>query len=201
LDFGNLRGSNKLEHCEVLIVIGTYKVNIEALQKDFEKIYHKQPWSTEAVKLSDGGYRCADPDLENFRKMCEDNEMYQAIHRVRPALRQKKIFVFGLIPDEIRMEFEVKDLSFEFERIEENDKKGVMRLVEWRSFEQFLREHIGDEGAFQSNLVTAICNEYGINKSSAWARIRKFVDKFSEEYEITEKTIGSMRLKFVRKRR
>ena len=195
LDFGNLRGSNQLENCDILIVIGTYKVNIEDLVKDFERFYHRKSWTTKSEKLFDGGYKYTDSELENFRRMVEEYEMYQAIHRVRPALRQKRIFVFGLIPHEIREEFEVKDLTFE------KDEMGVMCLVEWESFDKFVREKIAETGIFHGDLVKAISVEFDLSKEATRQRIRKFVSNHSDEYEITEKTIGDRKFKYVQRRR
>ena len=196
LDFGSLRGSNKLEWCDILFIIGTYNINITDLQKDFVRFYHRKPWSVQAVKQFDGGYEyVGDSDLENYRRMCEEYEMYQAIHRVRPALRERKIYVFGLIPREISDEFQVKDVTFE-----KNDL-GVMCLSEWKDFDKFVREKIGEEGIYQSDLVKAISEEVGIARENARQRVIKFVANHSDEYEITEKTIGDMMLKFVRKRR
>jgi len=195
LDFGNLRGSNKLEHCDLLIVIGTYKVNIEGLAKNFEKFYHRKSWTTEAAKQFDGGYKYADPDLENFRRMVEEYEMYQAIHRVRPALRQRRIYVFGLIPREIHEEFEVKDLTFE------KDDEEVMCLIPWESFDKFVREKIGETGIYHGDLVKAINEGFDLSKEAARQRIRKFVSNHSGEYEVTEKAIGDKRFMYVQRRR
>lgn len=184
LDFGNLRGSNTLEHCDVLFIIGTYVVNIEDLQRDFTRVYHRPAWSTEPTKLLDGGYRYdADPDLENYRKMMEEDEMYQAIHRVRPALRAKKVYVFGLIPKEIHEEFQVRDITFE------KDREGVMRLVEWKSFEKFVRERIGEKGIFQYELVNAIREEFGGQKEHTRVKIKRFVEEHKDEFEIIDKKV------------
>jgi hypothetical protein len=194
LDFGSLRGSNTLEHCNILLVIGTYNINIDSLQKDFVKFYHRNPWSTESVKQRDGGYQyVGDSDLENFRGLAEDYEMYQAIHRARPALRARKVYIFGLPPKEIYDEFKVEDLTFE-------KNSGVMYLVEWKDFDKFVKEEIGDNGIFQADLMKTISEEFGINKSNAWQRIQKFVEEHKTEYEIVEKNaIGGIVLKYVRK--
>ena len=69
--------------------------------------------STRSDKALDGGYVYADPKLEAFRKSFEDEETYQSIHRIRPALAPKKIYVFGLVPENIKEEFEVPNLYFE----------------------------------------------------------------------------------------
>ena len=195
LDFGNLRGSNKLEYCDIGFVIGTYNVNIEDRVKDFVKFYHRQPWSVEAAKQFDGGYEyVGDPDLENFRMLQEDYENYQAIHRFRPALYQRKIYVFGLIPKEIYKEFEVRNVTFE------KDDMGVMSMVEETTFDKWLKEQIGDKGIWHGELVKRISEKVSINKSSAWQRIQKFVEQHNDEYEIGTKKIGDMRLRYVQKR-
>ena len=195
LDFGNLRGSNKLEYCDLLIIVGTYNVNITALQKDFVKFFHRNPWTIEAVKQFDGGYKyVGDSDLENFRSMVEDYEMYQAIHRVRPALQQKKVYVFGLVPREIYEEFKVEDLTFE-------KNSGVMCLVEWKDFDKWIMEQIGDKGVYHGELVKRIREKFNITNEAARLRIQKFVEQHKDEYEIGIKNIGDMRLRYVQKRR
>jgi hypothetical protein len=195
LDFGSLRGSNSLEHCNVLFIIGTYNVNMDDLQKDFIKLFHRKPLSTESVKQHDGGYKyVADAQLENYRSMVEDYEMYQAIHRARPALRQRKIFVFGLIPPAIAEEFTVEDVSFE--------NSEVRRLVGWKDKEKFIVEQIGDGGVFQADLVNAVVAEFGIAKRNAYNRIQKFLEKHNEEFEIVDKNaVGGIVLKYVQNRR
>lgn len=185
LNFGNLRGSNLLEYCDILIIVGTYVVNVEELPKDFEIFYHRKPWSTQSEKLTYGGYRyVGDSDLENFRKMCEDYEMYQAVHRVRPALKEKKVYVFGLVPEEIFLEFpNIKDVTFE------KDNEGGMRLVEWKNFEKFVEEKIGNKGISQRDLVNAVYEEFGGNKEVIRRKIRKFVAKRNGEYIIVWKEV------------
>jgi len=194
LNFGNLRGSNKLEHCDLLIIVGTYNVNIESLQKDFIRFFHRKPWSVISVKQFDGGYQYVDPDLENFRLMVEEYEMYQAIHRIRPGLQRKKIYVFGLIPKEIKKEFEVKNLSFE------KDLAGGINLIEWKDFEEFMEQQIGD-GIYMTELVKLVVDEVGIAKQNAYERIHKFVRQHNDKYEIIDKKIGKMVLKYVQRRR
>ncbi|TRZ53205.1 MAG: hypothetical protein D4S01_01690 [Dehalococcoidia bacterium] len=194
LHFGNLRGSNKLENCNVLIVVGTYKVNLDAFIKKFKKIFHREPWSTDSSKLYDGGYKFLDAELENYRKMHEDDEMYQAIHRCRPALREKKIFVLGLIPKEIREEFEVREITFEL------NYEGGINVVEWKDPEGFMRKQIG-EGIYMAELAKLVAEEEKISKRNAYERIKRFVAKYNDEYEIAETTkTGDLRLKYVKKR-
>lgn len=125
----------------------------------------------------------------------EESEVYQAIHRVRPALREKKIFVFGLVPKEIREEFQVKDVTFE------KDQEGVMRLVEWESFDKFIWEKIGETGIFHGDLVKDMSEKFGLSKETARQRIMKFVDSHNDEFEFIEKAIGDKKFKYVQRRR
>ncbi|MHA1972483.1 MAG: hypothetical protein ACTSW1_05810 [Candidatus Hodarchaeales archaeon] len=108
--YANLRGSNLLEDVDVLFVIGTYIPNIEAIQKDFELFYARTPTTLETVKVKGEGYVYSDSPLDNFSRMNGEYEMYQALHRCRPALSTKKIFVWGIIPKWIKEEFPVYDL-------------------------------------------------------------------------------------------
>ena len=44
-----------------------------------------------------GYYHYVDENLENFRSMKEEDEMYHAILRGRPHLSKKDIYVLGLV--------------------------------------------------------------------------------------------------------
>ena len=192
LNFGNMRGSNTLENHNILFVIGAYKVNLDGFFKKFKKVFHREPSTTEFDELADGGYKYRDPELENYRKMNEDHEMYQAIHRIRPALKKKEIYVFGLIPKEIGEEFEVKDVTFE------KDKGGIY-LVEWKDPEDFMRKQIG-EGIYMAELAKLVMEEEKIAKRNAYKRIKRFIARHSDDYEITETVTGNLRLKYIKKR-
>lgn len=194
LDFGSLQGSNQLEWCDILIIVGTYNINITDLQQDFEKVYHKKPSSVEAVKQFDGGYVYLDQDLENYRRMMEDYEMYQAIHRARPALRERKVYVFGLIPREIYDEFEIRDIMVK-------KGEGGMNLIEWESFDKWMHEKIGEGGIFQTELVKAVQEKYGLSDVGSLLKVKRFVKKHHDVYEIVEKNaVGEIVMKYVQKR-
>jgi len=103
-----------------------------------------------------------------------------------------------LVPPEIAEEFKVEDLSFE--NMEVNGVRK-WKLVKWKDKDRFMMEKIGDEGIFHADLVNAIVEEFGISKEGARLKIQKFVERHSDEYEIVDRTVGEMVLKYVQKRR
>lgn len=89
LHYGNLKSSNSLEDCDVGFVIGSYNVNTKALRDEFRLFYpHRDGVDFGSHKTETGRYNYYDEKLENFRRMKEDYEVYQAIHRFRPALKR-----------------------------------------------------------------------------------------------------------------
>jgi len=57
--------------------------------------------------------RYEDPILQALFEREVVEEIYQAIHRVRPLLHNKIIILFGMVPDKIREELTVRDVSLE----------------------------------------------------------------------------------------
>ena len=106
LNFGDLRGKNSLEKCNVLFVIGTYCINKVNMEQDFSDWYACDPLTMEFVEQKPHGdfYHYKDKAVEILRWMKEDYEMYQAIHRIRPLLKKKQAYVFGLVPKEISLD-------------------------------------------------------------------------------------------------
>ena len=49
--------------------------------------------------------------LYEFDYNLTENEKYQAVHRARPFIDNKAIFIFGDVPQKIRREFSVVDLG------------------------------------------------------------------------------------------
>jgi len=103
LSFGDLRGKNSLEYCDVLFVIGTYCINKEDLEQDFSNWYARDPSTMEFIEQKPHGdfYHYQDKNVETLRWMWENYEMYQAIHRIRPLRGKKQVYVFGVVPEEI----------------------------------------------------------------------------------------------------
>ncbi|MBI5458939.1 hypothetical protein [Methanobacterium sp.] len=164
--FFNLRGSNALESCDVVFIIGTPQANPIETVKEYNKLamthigpketyrrtytkkdgefllkdpetgkleYH--PWGGGVEKIPDalrpkgdvGSHRIdareyqildsGEVDLDIYYplpyldQLKSDSEQYQAIHRARPFLNQKEIYVFGNVPRQIREEFNVISLD------------------------------------------------------------------------------------------
>jgi len=126
--------------------------------------------------------------------MLEDYEMYQAIHRVRPALKEKKVYVFGLVPEELFSNFPIKYIVIE------KDSEGVMHVKEWKNFEQFVKEQIGDKGIFQYDLVRALCTEFGGQKEHTRVKVRRFIEKHNSEFEIMSKKVMGHDHPFIKRR-
>ncbi|MHA1208684.1 MAG: hypothetical protein ACTSSA_06795 [Candidatus Freyarchaeota archaeon] len=103
--FQNLKGINRMENCDVCFVVGTYVTNLGEFKKKYTKQFGFADFSS--TKRREGGYRYKDKGVETYRRCMDDDEMYQAIHRYRPGIRDVTIYVFGLIPKKIREEFEV----------------------------------------------------------------------------------------------
>ena len=106
LTFGDLRGMNSLEYCDVLFIIGSYCINKFDMEQDFSDWFCRNPLTMDFVEQEPHGdyYHYIDKDLEALRWMREDYEMFQAIHRIRPLRGKKDVYVFGVVPDEIRQD-------------------------------------------------------------------------------------------------
>jgi hypothetical protein len=118
--FGNLRGKNSLENCDVLFIIGTYVVNKEEMAQEFSDWFARDPSTMELrEKGKHGGYyHYVDLEVEILRRMKENYEMYQAYHRIRPVRSKKLIFAFAYVP----------------KKKIENDRIRVVRIT--RNFEE-----------------------------------------------------------------
>lgn len=108
LYYGGLRGQNKLQHCDWIILLGTYQTNKGELLRMHNGLYIDQI-DIEDVML--GGVRRADgvwtypdhPSLENLRQILDDNEMLQAIFRARPLNHNTKIYCICSVPEQMKL--------------------------------------------------------------------------------------------------
>ena len=164
--FGNLRGKNSLENCDVLFVIGTYVVNKEEMAREFSDWFARDPSTMEfKEKGKHGGYyHYIDPEVEILRQMKENYEMYQAINRIRPVRSKKLIFAFAYVP----------------KKKIEKDKIRVVRIT--RSFEEnenrskWLIEFVRLKG--EVSRVTAeekMTKQFTISEKWAYREILKIV--------------------------
>lgn len=173
LTFGDLRGKNSLEDCDVLFIIGTYNTNHEALIEDFNLFYAYEPTSKDYLenKCHGGRYHFKDHELETYRWAHEEYEQYQAFHRIRPLLHKKTIYGFCLVPEEIEQDgLRVEDYKLKKggERLEKNE---LVKRSEW------LSDYIKQRGkAVMREACFAIYYEFGISLVSGYALIHKTVD-------------------------
>jgi hypothetical protein len=167
LTFGNLRGKNSLEDCDILFVIGTYNINHDDLIKDFSLFCADEPMSKDYVEdeRHGGRYHFKDIELEAYRWAHEDYEQYQAFHRIRPLLRKKMIYGFCAIPNEIEQDG-ILVKNYQFKRRDEGTKRS-----EW------LLDYVKQRGrAPIRDVAWAIHYEFDISRSSAYQLIHKVVD-------------------------
>ena len=167
LTFGDLRGKNSLEDCDVLFVIGTYCVNKENMEQDFSDWYARDPLTMEFVEQKPHGdfYHYIDKDVEILRWMREDYEMYQAIHRIRPLLKKKLIYVFGIVPKEISQDG-LKVIKIEGGRfVNKGEREWLINYVKERgsAIERFAR--------------IDMMEQFRIKNDTAYRKIKNIVDK------------------------
>lgn len=114
LHFDALRGKNILRNYKYLFVVGTYRIPPDEIPKKFFNYLGYRPETNEVKgEREKGPYKYKDPDLEKFSEIWGKEEMYQSIHRVRPAVNERKIYVFGLVPEKIKEEFKFKKITAE----------------------------------------------------------------------------------------
>ena len=97
--YWNQRGMNTLEHCDLIFVVGTAVMNRDALVEEFglwfPNLRSPSPEKIECVPHG-GYYHYVDENLENFRSMKEEDEMYHAILRGHHTF-QKRISMFSVL--------------------------------------------------------------------------------------------------------
>lgn len=129
--FGAERGTNRFVGVDALIVLGTPNppsMDIEAMAKSlyryrmtsFRGKDGKLPWSKKRVGYQyvheDGLGRAidvwgywADPDLQAILEQEREAELYQALHRMRPLIQDRPVFLISNIPT--RAEVEVVSIA------------------------------------------------------------------------------------------
>lgn len=97
--FGNIRGSNAFQDCDVLIVLGTPRVNGEEVIRLARAIHWQKPAvSTDFDKTN---WRYVDEDVQRVDDGMARDELTQAAHRNRPLRFDGRTVVTmsGLTPD------------------------------------------------------------------------------------------------------
>ncbi|RLF58606.1 MAG: hypothetical protein DRN27_04950 [Thermoplasmata archaeon] len=113
--YGNLRGSNRLEDADILIILGTMFHPVKSIFFNYVLTFHELQNNIEAKY--DGqrfdGYQ--DQNLNEFFKATVMEETYQALHRIRPLLHDKIIINLARIPQKIldNKECTIKNCTFD----------------------------------------------------------------------------------------
>lgn len=170
---GNTRGKNSLEDCDVLFNIGTYVINKTKIENQFVRCYGYKPSTLELVEKEPHGgyYHYVDKELDTFCRLREEEEMYQEIHRIRPWLKKKDVYVFGIVP---------KSIEEEGIRVEKIDSKYIRSLGRKEWLEEFVKHRSPVPRIF---VEEAMAKQFNISEKWAYREIKKVVAK-SEHLKI-----------------
>ena len=176
--FGNIRGSNRLQFCDILFLIGTYCLPPDNILEKFEEFYLRSPKSIESKKVEGEGYEWQDPELESFSKFFNDAETYQEIHRIRPFLHEVAIYVFGAIPDWIMRETTLSHIYI--------DKDYRLRDVP-DPVDVWLEGYLRKNGVTkQGELVLLICGIYNTTRpETARELLTSAIDSCPGKFSVT----------------
>lgn len=136
VNFGALRGTNTLKNNDLLVIIGTPTPGPNVVD-DYNNLFVKN--QSENPKPNFESKKSDLNGFDFFKRYVIDSEIYQAIHRIRPFLNSdKKVFVFGFIPEEIGDEFRMIDVNKK-ETIEniENNYAGFYPLALYGSLHYY----------------------------------------------------------------
>lgn len=108
--FGGSRGTNRLQECDCLIVVGAPQPPTPQLLDMAAMLYHERDepfnttWSTRDMPFANqpwawpiGGF-WDDQDLQTLVEQTRESELVQAIHRARPLIRDVDIWLLTNVP-------------------------------------------------------------------------------------------------------
>jgi len=108
--FGGNRGTNRLQDCDCLIVVGAPQPQTGQLLDMAAMLYHErdEPFNAEWTTLDRpfakqpwawpiGGF-WDDADLQTLLDQCRESELIQAIHRARPLIRDVDVWLLTNVP-------------------------------------------------------------------------------------------------------
>ena len=108
--FGGSRGTNRLQECDCLIVVGAPQPPTPQLVDMAAMLYHERDepfnttWSTRDIPFDGqpwawliGGF-WDDGDLQTLVEQTRESELVQAIHRARPLIRDVDIWLLTNVP-------------------------------------------------------------------------------------------------------
>ena len=104
-----------------------------------------------------------------------EEEMYQAIYRIRPLGSRKKIYVFGIIPEKVKDELsyeEIPDINYLIEHLEKQKQTKERKEFDIRT--------IFEDGKHFKEIVNQLIIDFGYSQSGAYKKINEVIDNSSE---------------------
>jgi hypothetical protein len=170
--YGNQRGSNNLEYCDIVVNVGTYVINRDGLAKMYEDYYRRLPKSTDTIEEKQHGtwWHYVDSSFENFRTMFEEDEMYHAALRGRPHLYPVYIIVYGLVDERLKTDpiLHYKE-TYYHKRGDKMDEKEEWLIKYVKEHNNHVPEKVARE---------AMHDKFGIGLGWAYEKIKKIVKKY-----------------------
>ena len=125
-------------------------------------------------KSSDGTSHPVKIKARLIETILREEEMYQAIYRIRPLGRPKEIYVFGIVPEKVKEELtykEIPDINHLIEDLE--------RQVQTKERREFDIESLFEDGKRITGIV-AEAIKLGYSSSGAYKKINTLIDNSSK---------------------
>lgn len=129
-----------------------------------------------------------------IEKINREDEMYQAIHRIRPLGSPKKIYVFGIVPEKVKEELtyqEIPDINHLIEDLEKH--------VRNKERKEFDIETLFEDGKLYPEIVKEVM-KLGYSSSGADKKIKKLIDNSSEWERVQTQVEGIDKPVYILKR-
>ncbi|MGC9779563.1 MAG: hypothetical protein HZR80_10010 [Candidatus Heimdallarchaeota archaeon] len=178
LNFGNLRGLNKLEKCNPLFVIGSYNINKKDLLKEYKLWFKFLP--EDITTYQEKRYKYNNDKLDNFRSMFEEEEQFHAVFRSRALTYDREVYCFGLIPREIDNLFEVEEIRFGRKNKRYTEEKTIFVLDKIHSLGGIIRE---------KKMRELLTEKFSIKDETARRILKEIVEK-NEQLKFIRYSIG-----------
>jgi hypothetical protein len=169
LYFGNNRGNNLLEKCDMGFVAGSWNVPPESVIKDYQLLTASDPSTVEIIDPNPHGdwHHFKHKGLEAVRFYKEDYEQAQATMRFRPGLHRVEINVMGRVPNLI------EEWGFKVNHCKLNRRGDGMK----ESREEWLIEYVkaNNNHVPEKMARDEMADHFTIRLDTAYREIRKIV--------------------------
>jgi len=135
-------------------------------------------------KSSDGKQHLVKIKARLIETILREEEMYQAIYRIRPLGRPKEIYVFGIVPEKVKEELTYKEIPDIKHLIEDLERQ--VRTKEKKEFD--IETLFEDEKRISEIVAEAI--KIGYSSSGAYKKINALIDNSSEWERVKIKESG-----------